>query len=659
MQTQRVIPLSKQLVPGRDEAQQSPSYPHFKPHTLRRFARHCMSGLIASLCLLTNLRANVPGGGSGGASVILTDHGATVVLANGIVTATILKEGARVTSIIYKGKQMVDPKGLYWSMDGGRSYQNPGNCIYSIVTQTPGMVDISCKHFYARGDRHPVDIDIHYVLRQGNTGLYVYAVLNHQAAYPALGIGEWRMVYSIAIDQANPDNWLLENVYVDNARHWQAPSPYDLRHGTGQGIKEITLLNTGVRQGQYECKYEYACEYYKVGTYGWASNVYKLGEWIVLGNYEYFNDGPPKVDLGPASNGGGMLLHFGRNHYNGSTFSVAANQAWSKIFGPFFVSYNSQSAGADACWADAQAQVAAEHSAWPYTWLTTNSNYPQAAARGAVTGKLILSDALKTFQTSAGAWVGVTDAPAGTNWQFWSKGYQYWVQAGPDGNFTIPNVRPGIYTLSAYVTGEVGEYTQTNVTVTAGQTNALGSITWTISHPGRSIAWEIGIPDRSAAEFADGANYWVPYNYHTLSGKFPNPVEYTIGRSVASRDFPYVQSALWQPDGTTAGWPWNIHFNLSKVPSSGRATMVVAIASSESARLQVTVNGTEPFSQVAPVEGGNALLREGVHAKYCTETFTIPVSLLKVGANTIQLLQSKTKADKSHIMYDYIRLEMP
>jgi rhamnogalacturonan endolyase len=87
--------------------------------------------------------------------------------------------------------------------------------------------------------------------------------------------------------------------------------------------------------------------------------------------------------------------------------------------------------------------------------------------------------------------------------------------------------------------------------------------------------------------------------------------------------------------------------------------MVVAIASSESARLQVTVNGTEPFSQVAPVEGGNALLREGVHAKYCTETFTIPVSLLKVGANTIQLLQSKTKADKSHIMYDYIRLEMP
>jgi hypothetical protein len=62
------------------------------------------------------------------------------------------------------------------------------------------------------------------------------------------------------------------------------------------------------------------------------------------------------------------------------------------------------------------------------------------------------------------------------------------------GNFTLPNVRPGTYTLSAYVTGEVGEYTRTNVKVTAGNTTALGDTTWVIAHPGRSIAWEIGIP---------------------------------------------------------------------------------------------------------------------------------------------------------------------
>ena len=615
--------------------------------------------MLAAFGMLTSLRANVPGGGSGGADVTLTDRGTSVVLANGIVTATIAKAEARVTSIVYHGNQMVDSKGMYWSMDGGKSYQNPVHCVFSIVTQTPVMVDVSCKHLYAKGDAHAVDIDIHYVLRQGSTGLYAYAVLNHEPAYPALTLGEWRMVCPVAKDPANTDKWLLENIHVDQARHWQAPTPFDLKHATTQGIKEIVLLNTGLRKGQYECKYEYACEYFKVGTYGWAGNARKIGHWFVLGNYEYFNDGPPQIDLAANSNGGGMLLHFGRDHFSGSVTSIAANQAWSKIYGPFLVYFNSNAAGADACWADAQAQVAAEHSAWPYAWLTTNRNYPQANARGTVTGRLIVSDALKTSQTGAKAWVGVADTPADTNWQSWSNGYQYWVQADASGHFTLPHVRPGTYTLSAFVTGEVGEYTQKNVQVTAGKTTALGDTTWTIAHPGRSIAWEIGIPDRSAEEFADGANYWVPYNYHTLHDKFPNPLEYTIGSSVAAHDFPYVQSALWLADRKTVAWPWNLHFNLASLPGSGNATLVVAIASSVGARLQVTINGTKLDSQVAPVEGGNALLREAAHGKYCTLSFTIPISNLKAGANTLQLLQTKNRNEQAHLMYDYLRLELP
>src|SRR5207302_8418190 len=96
--------------------------------TLRCVVRNCVTGLIASLGLLTNLRANVPGGGSGGPEVTLTDNGTTVVLDNGIVSATTAKAGARVTSLTYLGNQMVDSKGLYWSMGGGKSYQNPVHC---------------------------------------------------------------------------------------------------------------------------------------------------------------------------------------------------------------------------------------------------------------------------------------------------------------------------------------------------------------------------------------------------------------------------------------------------------------------------------------------------------------------------------------------------
>ena len=399
--------------------------------------------MVACLGLMTPLRANVPGGGNEGADVTLTDNEKTVVITNGIVSATIAKAEARVTSLLYNGNQMVDLKGLYWSMDGRPRFQCPVQCVYRIVTQTPEMVDVSCKHLFARGDPHAVDIDIHYVLRRGNTGLYAYAVLDHPASYPALRMGEWRMVCPLATDPANTDHWLLENIYIDDVRHWQAPTPFDLKKATTQSIKEIVLLNTGLRKGQYECKYEYACEYFKVGTYGWASNAHRIGEWFVLGNYEYFNDGPPHIDLAANSNGGGMLLHFGRDHYGGSSTSVEANQAWAKIYGPFLIYFNSNTAGADPCWADAKAQVAAEHSAWPYAWLTSNSNYPQANARGTVTGKLIISDSLKPSQTAAGAWVGVADTPAGTNWQSWSNGYQYWVQADANGQFTLPNVRAG------------------------------------------------------------------------------------------------------------------------------------------------------------------------------------------------------------------------
>jgi len=629
----------------------------------RRGGMAFLSWLIPMIALLVapSVRANLPGGGNVGPSVVLTDGGATATIDNGIIRAKIDKASAEVSSLIYKGKEMIDPKGLYWSMDGGTSYQNPSNCVYSVTVNSTAMVDVACKHSYVSTDPHAVDIEVHYVLRQGATGLYVYAILDHPASYPAFDDGEWRMVWSMPGDPAHPDNFLLEKVYADSLRHWKAPTKLDLQNGTTTGIKEIQLLNTGERAGQYECKYEYALEYYKVGTYGWASDVYNIGGWIVLGNYEYFNDGPPKQDLGPAPNGGGMLLHFGRNHFNGSGLSIPAGQSWSKIYGPFFLYFNTNPAGGDACWLDAQNQVAAEHSAWPYSWLD-NKLYPQNPARGTVTGHLTINDPLKPSQSAAGAWIGVTDAPPNTNWQMWGQGYQYWVQADANGNFVIPAVRPGQLTLSAYVTGEVGEFTQTNVLVTANATTALGNMVWNVNHPGKSIAWEIGVPDRRTEEFAEGStSYYLPYEYQTLYKKFPNPLTYTVGTSNPAKDFPYVQSALWQPNGNPVAWPWHINFNLASVPSSGNATLTLAFAGANTGSVNVSINDdTSVFSHVTPsVSGGNGLLREVNHAKYCVEYVTIPVSRLKVGANTITLVQPSLSGDGNHVMYDYLNLELP
>lgn len=593
--------------------------------------------------------ANLPGGGTGtGPDVSLTDNGSTVVLDNGTIRATLVKSNARVSSLLFRGVQMVaTDRQIYFSMDGGSSYEQPSNCVYTVRAQTPDMIDISLKHYYTN-QPHKFDIDIHYVLRRGDSGLYAYAVLDHPASYAATSVGEWRMVWWMPHDQTN---FLMERIYVDALRNWEMPNLYDLSQAQPTSIAEIISLTTGVRAGRYDCKYEYAVEYSALGTYGHASNVNNVGAWLVFGSQEFFNDGPTKQDLAPAS--GIIHVHFGRNHFNGSGTGVAAGEAWSKIYGPYLLYLNADPRGADALWADAQEQVNAETGAWPYTWLTGNPLYPQANARGGARGRLVVNDALKPNVSGANAWIGVAQPDPGGQWQFESKRYQYWVRTDADGGFVIPNIRPGTHTLYAFVNGAVGEYTRTGVSVAAGQTSDLGDVVWNVTHPGNRIAWEIGVPDRDSIEFNHGSDYYEPFLSRQFASELSNPLDYSVGVSDWSTDWNYAQTKELQPG---SNWRWRIQFDLDQVPA-GNATLTIALAGSDHARLFVYVNDeTRAFANFAPSNGGgNGLTREVSHAKYAVSYVTIPTSRLVVGTNMISLEQGSS----GHVMYDYLNLELP
>jgi len=580
-----------------------------------------------------------------------------VTLSNDTVTAVIQKNNGQITSMKFGTLETVSGN-VYYSMDGGSSYQTPGPCVYSVTSQTPDFVDLSFFQIYTN-QPHAFDIDMHYVMRTGDSGIYTYAILDHPSYYPESSVGEWRTVWKHPNDTVN---FSFENIYVDDQRNWQGPSFYDIQHASPTPIQEVVYLNTGVMAGSYFGKYDYNAEYYKIGTWGHASNVNQAGVWVVLGSYEFLNDGPTKQDLSVAE--GYTLLHYGRNHYGGSTTSVAAGEKWSKIYGPWLLYMNSCPGGADACWADAKAKAQTEQAAWPYSWLTTTSLYPQANARGTVSGTLIVNDPLKPSLTGAGAWVGVAQPDPGGNWQNESKRYQYWVNADSGGDFNIPNVPPGTYTLYAFVPGAVGEYSQPNVTVSSGATTALGNTIWNVFHPGNSIAWEIGVPDRSASEFWHGSDYFQAFLYNNFANEFPNPLNYTVETSNWATDWNYVHSA-YNVGGTLYQWPWNINFNLDSVPSSGDATLTLAWASTDHAAEQVFINDPNmtnpPLTDFYPsVGGGDALIREGIHAKYGVDYITIPVSLLRHGTNTITLLQRRgISGITNHVMYDYISLELP
>lgn len=603
----------------------------------------CRTGSLLAAAL-------VLGTGSGGAraQVTLTDRGSSVVLANGVVSATITKATAKFSSLLYQGNQMVNTSSggqIYYSMAG--PYEQPTNCVYSVTAQTPDLVDIAMKRTRSV---HNVDIEIHYVLRRDDSGIYTYAILNHPASYPTADIGEWRMVWKLPSD-------LLERIYVDDLRNWEMPSAYDIAHAQPTGIGEVLRLTTGVRAGKYDCKYEYSADYRQIGTWGHASNRKNIGAWLVFGSHEYFNDGPTKNDLTSADRI--LHVHFGMNHFNGSGTHIAAGESWRKMYGPFLLYMNSNPGGGDACWADAKARAQTEQAAWPYDWLSSNPEYPPASGRGTVTGVFQVADSLVPNLSGVGAWVGLSQPDPGGNWQFESKRYQYWTQAGANGSFTLSNVRPGVYTLSAFTVGAVGEYTRTEVSVNAGGTTALGTVTWNVLHPGSSIAWEIGVPDRSAAEFRHGStDYYEPFLWDTFPLELSNPLEYTVGVSDWTTDWNYAHCgypADWSP------WKWRIHFTLTGLPGQGDATLTLAWASSNYSRMEMYVNDENTlFKRFYPsVSGGNALIREAIHAKYGVDYVTIPVSRLREGENTITLVQGRSGGPSDHVMYDYLNLELP
>src|SRR5262249_51483030 len=66
-----------------------------------------------------------------------------------------------------------------------------------------------------------------------------------------------------------------------------------------------------------------------------------------------------------------------------------------------------------------------------------------------------------------GGFGGFGFGPRVVDWQNDAKYYQFWVHGDDQGNFTIPNIRPGTYSLYAIADGVLGQFTLSNITVAA------------------------------------------------------------------------------------------------------------------------------------------------------------------------------------------------
>jgi rhamnogalacturonan endolyase len=651
--------------------------------------------------------------------VTLSDKGDSWTLDNGLVKLTVMKRSGKLTSLVYKGLEALS-RSESWE-------QLPSGQVTPSVTIDPAKNGGDRGEISVKGVTGRMDIEVRYTLERGLSGFYTYGIYSHQASYPAAGEGESRF-----INQMNPTfDWLS----VDADRNMKMVDNGDLRSGIVVHAKEQRILTTGIYKNSVEHKYSYCAEMYKLPAYGWSSTRDHVGIWFINPSNEYIGGGPTRIDL-VCHMGATMLDYWTSGHYGGGAeCNVPAGMAWTKVVGPIFTYLNSLqsadtptqadlstlgatagnptippawTANANALFSDALDEAKTIKAEWPFPWVQ-GVDYPQKDGRATVTGKVVLDDPQAATTKLPHLWVGLThpdfNGPGsafarrsgnGTlvTWNHDADYYQFWNEGGEDGQFNIANVRPGTYTLHAFADGVLGEFAQTNITVTAGKPLDLGSLDWKPVRYGKQV-WEIGYPDRTGGKFfkGDPANYWRwgwPLRYALL---YPNDLTYTVGQSDYHKDWffeevphatnlSFVNPAAKDPANQPFGWvnsqyptqyqqtdqtgpwrifghgratTWTIKFNMDKA-SQGQATLRVSLAGADGAGgLEVAVNG-KSVGTIRTV-ATNALrynTDKGIWREY-TQPFA--ASLLKQGENEMQLTVPAGDLTTG-VIYDYLRLEL-
>jgi rhamnogalacturonan endolyase len=653
--------------------------------------------------------------------VTISDNGASFVLDNGYLIATINKKTGDMTSLKVHGLEMmgyvsghhagyweqnpngaarmeakltIDPAGnggergevsiKGWSdgksLNAGPHEADPdfpeappapaGTTLPSGVPRNRGTL-VTRPPGASRGPGLLVDMEIRYALGRGEHGIYTYAIFTHQTSYGATQIGESR--YGMKLNGKLFD-WLS----IDTQRNGFMPNGYDWDHATDLNMKEARRLTTGVKKGVAEHKYDYCADQFDTPVFGWQSTTQRLGIFFINPSVEFLSSGPKHLELtGHLDDGDGgdpTLLDYWRGtHYGGSILPIAAGEDWTKVVGPIFIYVNSASTPAYV-FADAKKQAVIEQAKWPYTWVK-DIDYTPAAQRATVSGQLLLHDPQAPGATLPNLEVGLAypdqpDAepqtgerpPERMTWQNDAKHYEFWTRGSADGRFTIRNVRPGTYQLHAIADGVLGEFVRANVTVSAGGKIDLGKLEWVPVRYGKQL-WQIGIPNRSAAEFLQGNDHWHWGEYIRYAQLFPHDVDFTIGKSDFRKDwFIYQVPHDEDPNDSTGHGkgretPWKVRFTLPDAPASGaHAVLRLALAGVGTRTLSVLVNGKDAGT-VSGLVYNATINRDGVQGSWVEKDLTFDASLLHAGDNTLTLIVPAGGLT-SGIAYDVVRLEL-
>ncbi|XP_028551554.1 probable rhamnogalacturonate lyase B isoform X3 [Dendrobium catenatum] len=546
-----------------------------------------------------------------------------VVIDNGIMKLTLSKPEGIVTGVQYNGVDNLmeilnkeDNRGywdLVWSEPGGPGiFDVIKGTDFEVILEDENQVEVSFTRRWdpsLKGTIVPLNIDKRFIVLRGSSGFYTYSIYEHLEGWPDFNMAETRVAFKL-----RKDNFRFHYMAVGNDRQRIMPMPDDRMAGRCQQLAypEAVLLTNPIYPdltGEVDDKYQYSCDNKDNKIHGWISFDPPIGFWQITPSDEFRTGGPTKQNLtshvGPTT-----LAMFFSAHYSGDDLvpKFRNGESWKKVFGPVFMYLNSTWGETDPhiLWEDANLQMKTEVECWPYAF-PLSEDFQKAEERGSITGRLLVCDRYIDEQDlyASSAYIGLALPGEVGSWQRECKGYQFWTRAEANGFFSIKNIHTGYYNLYAWVPGFIGDYMyDTTIAIMSGTSIDLGDLVYRPPRDGPTL-WEIGYPDRSAAEFyvPDPKPDYVNRLYLNHPDRFrqyglweryadlypDSDLVYTVGVSDFTKDWFFAQVTRRNDQNSYSPTTWQIKFKLDYVNQTETYMLRVAIASATLSEMFVSM----------------------------------------------------------------------